>query len=340
MQIYYTLAKNNILSMVSPKHEPTSTHSTIILLFYFGASSSDTVLYATNSTQQSNHSIQINHALPDDVIRNFASYLGAKELAKFGLTCRALGWTVDIVAQQIILTSQTDRDRRALPRYGTEAWVKYYREYEKIQSPLTFDQIIGIDIHHEGDTRNCVVLEEGDTHNWSTAISNQIMRGQGKHYATFNKSGQGEIRVGIIRPINGLGWRGMTEFSPFLAHTTSEDQRLREMEALQGERTDNWGNSNIHCCMIEAKIRICASCDWESDVTWDDLEGVEALRDDCTFGMLLDLDEGTLTVYQDGQPLCQLKEGLSGEYCWATTMWKRDEGSSRVRIDKGQSPMH
>ena len=33
-------------------------------------------------------------------------------------------------------------------------------------------------------------------------------------------------------------------------------------------------------------------------------------------GMLLDLDEGTLSVYQNGRRVGTLKDGLAGEYCW------------------------
>ena len=33
-------------------------------------------------------------------------------------------------------------------------------------------------------------------------------------------------------------------------------------------------------------------------------------------GLLLDLDEGTLSVYKNGRRLGTMKDGLSGEYCW------------------------
>ena len=32
--------------------------------------------------------------------------------------------------------------------------------------------------------------------------------------------------------------------------------------------------------------------------------------------MLLDLGEGTLSVYQNGRRVGTLKDGLAGEYCW------------------------
>ncbi|EJK69480.1 hypothetical protein THAOC_09257, partial [Thalassiosira oceanica] len=37
-------------------------------------------------------------------------------------------------------------------------------------------------------------------------------------------------------------------------------------------------------------------------------------------GMLLDLGNGTLSVYQNGQRLGTLKDGLAGEYCWTCSI--------------------
>ena len=46
-------------------------------------------------------------------------------------------------------------------------------------------------------------------------------------------------------------------------------------------------------------------------------EGRNRYDRDCrVLGMLLDLDNGTLSLYQYGQRLSTLKDGLAGEYCW------------------------
>ena len=46
-------------------------------------------------------------------------------------------------------------------------------------------------------------------------------------------------------------------------------------------------------------------------------EGRGDYDSDCiTLGILLDLDEGTLSVYQNGRRVGTLKDGLAGEYCW------------------------
>ena len=47
---------------------------------------------------------------------------------------------------------------------------------------------------------------------------------------------------------------------------------------------------------------------------------MKGLREDGTIGLLLDLEEGTLTVYKNGRRLGAMKTGLSGEYCWYTSL--------------------
>ena len=47
---------------------------------------------------------------------------------------------------------------------------------------------------------------------------------------------------------------------------------------------------------------------------------MEPLDGDGTVGLLLNLYEGTLTVYTNGRRLGVVKDGLSGEYCWYTSL--------------------
>ena len=67
---------------------------------------------------------------------------------------------------------------------------------------------------------------------------------------------------------------------------------------------------------------------------FEDWEGREGLNEDGTVGLLLNIDEGTLAVYKNGVRLGILKEGLSGEYCWYTTLYDH----STVRIERGTPP--
>ena len=61
---------------------------------------------------------------------------------------------------------------------------------------------------------------------------------------------------------------------------------------------------------------------WESTTSGDEL------------GMLLDLDEGTLSVYKNGTQLGVMKRGLAGPYCWVITLYEREQFS----IKRGTIP--
>ena len=75
---------------------------------------------------------------------------------------------------------------------------------------------------------------------------------------------------------------------------------------------------------------------------WDDeencalsWEGMEGCGTGATIGMLLDLDEGTLTLYKNNRRLGVMKDGLSGSYCWYVSVW---EGAA-ITIKRGELPM-
>ena len=69
---------------------------------------------------------------------------------------------------------------------------------------------------------------------------------------------------------------------------------------------------------------------WDEEADWEDedghrvhWEGMEGCSTGDTLGMLLNLDNGTLTVYKNNRRLGVLKDGLSGPYCWYVVI---DEG--------------
>ena len=84
---------------------------------------------------------------------------------------------------------------------------------------------------------------------------------------------------------------------------------------------------------------MCCISDWEDTdnpyklfrETWDGLESVSS-RDE--LGLLLDLDEGTLSVYKNGRNLGVMKRGLAGPYCWVVSMF----GGAQVAIKRGTIP--
>ena len=64
------------------------------------------------------------------------------------------------------------------------------------------------------------------------------------------------------------------------------------------------------------------------------------LNQNTVIGLLLDLDEGIMTVYKNGQRRGVMKTGLGGEYVWAVSMESRDSivGIRRAPIPSDYDP--
>ena len=137
----------------------------------------------------------------------------------------------------------------------------------------------------------------------------------GKHWATFTSSSELQnyqyfgLNVGVIRPLQGWGTRGLNYFSLV-------DQTF--LQDLQGERTDRW-EGDVQYCRLNMTDGSCRWSDWTGELyakaaNWRGRDDYD--RDCRTLGMLLDLGEGTISLYQKGRRLGTLKDGLAGEYCW------------------------
>ena len=87
-------------------------------------------------------------------------------------------------------------------------------------------------------------------------------------------------------------------------------------EKLRSQRTAKWGESNVHCCSYFCNGGRCYWTDWHNEDDYSDWQGQESLPGSGTIGLLLDLDEGTLSMFVNGRRLGVMKEGLGGEYCW------------------------
>jgi hypothetical protein len=70
------------------------------------------------------------------------------------------------------------------------------------------------------------------------------------------------------------------------------------------------------------------------DRSWEGMQGAQKEGD--RIDMLLDLDQGSMTVYKNDERLGVMATGLSGgEYCWGVAL--TDEGTS-ARIDAAAAP--
>ena len=130
-----------------------------------------------------------------------------------------------------------------------------------------------------------------------TAASKAVMRA-GRHYAQFTvMSRQSYSFFGVIQP----GW---------------------DVEGGMGAFTVDG-----HCVYWTAD-----GSRYPGDPNW---EGRQGAKQGDRIGMLLDLDQGSMTVYKNDELLGVMATGLSGEYCWAVTLC--GPGAS-ARIDSAALP--
>ena len=84
---------------------------------------------------------------------------------------------------------------------------------------------------------------------------------------------------------------------------------------------------------------------------WEGTQDVYPLEEGARVGLLLDLDQGSMTVYKNDERLGVMATGLSGEYCWAAELrenpyWAPAPGAqgsiisnSSVRIEAAVAPV-
>jgi hypothetical protein len=129
-----------------------------------------------------------------------------------------------------------------------------------------------------------------------TAASKAVMRA-GVHYAQFTVE-HGYMWFGVIRP----GWD------------------------VEGGR--NAFNEDAHCFYATVNGYSYPGCQ-----EWEGIQG--AREDGDCIGLLLDLDQGTMTVYKNDERLGVMATGLSGEYSWAVALYGQGAGA---RIDATELP--
>ncbi|EJK46564.1 hypothetical protein THAOC_34762, partial [Thalassiosira oceanica] len=257
--------------------------------------------------------------LGNDLLVRCASYLGADGLAQLGRTSARFGLPqagqqrslANEAARQRFRQSATDEDMSRLPKYDEESDVALLRALGQLRRPLCFDKLEG----------NCFSPQEHParvTHTgrpgWSTAVSGHEMRG-GRHFVEFeinHDEQSSHIYLGVIRPVSltdGIDleadWEG--HVSPVLV---SSSFKPAVAEKLRSQRTAKWGVSDVHCCSYYCNSGRCYWTDWNTEDNYSGWQGQEGFRGSGTIGLLLDLDEGTLSVFKDGRRLGVMKEGL------------------------------
>ena len=270
--------------------------------------------------------------LDNDLLVRCASYLDADGLAQLGRTSVRFGIphagqqrsSVNEAAHQRFRQSATDEERGCLPKYGDESDIGLYRALEKMRQPLRFDELAGDGFSPQENPAR--VTHTADD-SWSTAMSGHAMSGHtmrgGRHFVEFSiTNNEGYTCLGVIRPVsltNGIDvaadWGGQV-----IPVVVSSNYQPVVSEKLRSQRTAKWGDSNVHCCTYCCSNGQCYWTDWHYDKNASDWQGRDGLGGSGgTIGLLLDLDEGTLSLFKNGRLLGMMKDGLSGEYCWSVS---------------------
>ncbi|EJK77959.1 hypothetical protein THAOC_00171 [Thalassiosira oceanica] len=283
--------------------------------------------------------------LGSDLLVRCASYLDADGLAQLGRTSARFGIPrfgqerslANEAARQRFRESATDEEGSRLSKYDDESDVGLLRALEQLRQPLCFDEFVGYGFSHQKHPASvtCATYE-----GWSTAVSGHVMRG-GRHFVGFEVKKERDellpyINLGVIRTVSltdGIDvkadWRG--EVNPVIVPSR---YTLAVAEKLRSQRTSKWGESSVHCCSYYCDSGRCLWTDWDNEKGSFDWRGQERLSGSGTVGLLLDLDEGTLSVFKNGRRLGTMKDGLGGEYCWFVAV----ASPCTTSISRGRAP--
>ena len=260
-----------------------------------------------------------------DVVFLLAALLDARDLCQVSLSCNALGGKkaahngLSLVeeAARRLLECSSEWERSCLPKYNDEGWIELYHHLLQLRSKLTFDQLVGGNILLNREDQSSVRTYPGQLSESTALCSDHIMRA-GKHVAAFTQEGSGMI--GIIRPVQ-INGSNFAEFGPSMEYFRG---------FLRGKRTERWNGSSVHCCGVWGTFDEIYWHDWRNNQRTKKIDG--CLESGHPIGLLLDLDQGMLSVYQKGEILATVKDGLSGEYCWYTELYIGDTSVSIQRL--------
>ena len=291
-----------------------------------------------------------------------------KSLVQLSLSCKRMASGVDKVATQMLALQNKN------VRYGGDNCdedLAVLEELNYLRSPLTFTHLLGNRIDYLENDKSCIWSSNTDTSmtpsylmanaahdmvDWSgsdqTAICSDYVMTSGKHYAKFyidtssNTSTMFRFfysKMGLMRPISS-DWKedaGWAQFNPIYNSWFND---------FLEHKTDAWGKSDIHTCFYYDYDGTAERSNWDQDhknshqeIPWDGMKGYSCFSGEKIgqIGLLLDLDEGTLTVYKDGKRLGIMMRGLTGEYCWVLSVLAQGHGcphQQNVRIERAPIP--
>ena len=281
--------------------------------------------------------------MDNDLLIRCASYLDADGLAQLGRMSARFGIPqaglrrslANEAARQLFCQCATDEERGCLPKNDDESNIGLYRALELLRQPLHFDQLAGDGFGPQENPARVTYTGR----RFSTAMSGHAMRG-GRHFVEFaitnGERNSNFAHLGVIRPVslsNGIDLDNDREgHVPPLTVLSSYYPAVSEN--LRSQITAKWRDSNVHCCAYYCFNGRCCSTDWDNEMGDTEWLGCERVIGSGTVGLLLDLNEGTLSVFKNGRRLGVMKEGLGGEYVWFFSVFS----ASTISMSKCRAP--
>jgi hypothetical protein len=199
---------------------------------------------------------------------------------------------VEEVARRWIATC-TDQEQGWVPRHGRESWLGLVWEVQSLRRGAA---VLGRS--HEQITVSeggSLATRVGHDGRYRTATSKTVLRA-GCHCAQFTVVSGLDMLFGVIRP----GW---------------------DVEGTK-DAADEDGHC-FYCRYTYTGTRQPGYSNWEGRQ--------HAIAHGDRIGMLLDLDQGSMTVYKNDERLGVMATGLSGEYSWAVT-WENEGDESPLGL--------
>ena len=211
-------------------------------------------------------------------------------------TQQAVMWSIAEEAARRRIADCTDQERGWVPRRGRESWLGLMWEVQSLRRGAVFCRSHGTITLSEGGS----LATRGGVLDYTgyTAASKAVLRA-GLHYAEFTMVSGRLMFFGVIRP----GW---------------------DVEGgMDADRVDG------HCFYLTYDgQRFPGAHNWEGMQ--------DAMEEGDRIGLLLDLDQGSMTVYKNDERLgVMAATGLSGEYCWAVLLGVQGDS---VRLEAGPPP--
>ena len=190
----------------------------------------------------------------------------------------------------------TDQERGWVPRRERESWLGLMQGVELLRRAAVFGRSHASVTLCDGGSQATRSAAMSDAD--YTAASEGVMQ-VGRHYAQFTAlTPFPNITFGVIR----TDWDAEEDFDAY---------------RVPG-----------HCFYVtDEGSHYPGGHDWQ---------GMQAAEEGDRIGLLLDLDQGSMTVYKNDERLgVMVTSGLIGPYCWAAEL--HDEGDS-VRIERADAP--